>query len=78
MDLEDKEVYDELDFTIIKAIKEDGSDCARLAYIYHGYDSYFVIYVTYEASYKDTVLKNMKSSIRKSIYEDSRSVNSRV
>lgn len=74
----DKEVYDGLDFTIIKAIKEDGSDNARLAYIYHGYDSYFVIYADYLLKNETTFANKMKKAIRKSIYEDTRSSITRV
>lgn len=67
-----QEVINELNFTIIKSVNNDNPEEGRYAYIYHGYDSYFVIYATYLMGDEVFLANKLKKAIRKSIYEDTR------
>lgn len=72
------ENFNDLMFTSIKAVNKEDAAEERAAFIYHGFDSYFVLYVTYLAESRDAVLKSIKAGTKKAIYEDTRSITTRV
>lgn len=75
---EDKVVINDLDFTIIKSLKSDSKDEGRLAYIYQGFDTYFVIYADYLLKNEIAFSNKLNKAIRKAEYMDTRSSITRV
>ena len=71
-------VFDGLEFTILKCIGKNNDNLARLAYIYHISDEYFVMYADIFTKDEESFNKKMSNAIRKALYEDGKSRLARI
>ncbi len=71
-------VFDGLEFTILKCIGKKDDNLARLAYIYHVSDEYFVMYADILTKDEESFNKKMSNAIRKALYEDGKSRLARI
>ncbi len=70
--------FDGLDFLVLKSIGKKDDSIARLAYIYHSNEEYFVMYADILTKDEESFNKKMSNSIRKSLYEDGKSRLARI
>ncbi len=70
--------FDDIPFTILKSIGKKDDSLARIAYIYHHDDEYFVMYADILTKDEESFNKKMSECIRTSLYEDSKSRLARI
>ena len=73
-----KDNIDGFDFSIIKSSFNDDKSKHRMAYIYQDINNYFVLYADYLKDNEELFTNQMKNSIKRAAYEDSKNRIARI